>query len=448
MSVLSAEKLGKRYFTGASSHHKTGVGDLLREILRLSPRVKSHKDEFWAVRGVDLSIGPGEGVGVIGLNGSGKTTLMKLLAGILTPDAGHVVASGSIQAMISLGAGFNPRLTGRENILNATALRGLNPKEARGRIDEIVAFADIEKFIDSPVETYSSGMAARLGFSLCVHTNPAIIVIDEALSVGDQSFRNKCLVKLEELKRSGTAMVLVSHSMTQVIQFCERAVWLDEGTVRAQGPVRQVTDAYIDHVESIQVGQSEAPKMRSGAAGAVGRGEPSNLPRVELPAQAGEGIFGMILPPTNKITDICARIHGTGPDRLAIAAEDSLSLEYQFALREWVDGLNVSLNICREDGQLMTTISTLNGDLLADRHEGVVSGRVNIRCTHLAPGRYTVVMPIHEGQSYLFRGIIGSFSVTSNGKMYWGLMHMPYSYEVADVEPQPVGCQTDPVDES
>lgn len=200
----------------------------------------------WALQNVSLRIERGSTVGIIGANGAGKSTLLKLISRILQPDAGRLVVNGHVAALIELGAGFHPELTGRENILINAVIMGLSRQQVSERMPAIVAFAGIGEAIDDPVRTYSSGMYARLGFAVAMHVDPDILLIDEILSVGDAAFTRKCQVALDSFKRQNRAIVVVSHSLETVASFCDRAIWMEHGRVRQMGPVDAVIAAYSE----------------------------------------------------------------------------------------------------------------------------------------------------------------------------------------------------------
>ena len=201
-----------------------------------------------AVDGVSLEVAPGTTIGLIGRNGSGKSTLLKLLAGITKPTTGTVRVRGRVSALIELGAGFHPEISGRENIFINGVMLGLTKREIAERFDEIVEFAEIEDFIDSPVKTYSSGMYMRLGFAVAVHVDPDVLLIDEVLAVGDEGFSLKCLDKFAEFRRRGKTIVLVTHGLSLVERYCDEAVWVDAGRVRGHGDPRHVVHAYTTDV--------------------------------------------------------------------------------------------------------------------------------------------------------------------------------------------------------
>lgn len=205
---------------------------------------RARYEEFWALKDVSFEVPTGATFGIIGSNGSGKSTMLKCLAGILFPEQGSVKVNGRLSALLELGAGFHPELTGRENVFLNGAILGLSRKEIQRRLDEIVEFAGLVDFIDTPVKNYSSGMTVRLGFAIAANVDPEVLLIDEVLAVGDASFQRKCAEKIEEFRESGRTIVLVSHATGQVEQLCEHALWLERGDVRMQGPSLEVVAAY------------------------------------------------------------------------------------------------------------------------------------------------------------------------------------------------------------
>jgi ABC-type polysaccharide/polyol phosphate transport system ATPase subunit len=223
-------------------------------------RGKTEGDWRWVLLDVDVSIGPGEAVGLLGTNGSGKSTLLKVLNGVMQPYAGRVDVQGRIGALIDVRGGIHPDLTGRENVYLYGSLVGLTRKQVAQRFDEIVAFAELEHAVDRQVKFYSTGMQMRLGFAVASHVDPDILLVDEVLAVGDATFQQKCLDRIGLVLRRGTTLVFVSHDLAAVEATCDRGVWLDEGVVAADGPVRESLAAYRTHVESeVQVVAAEGP---------------------------------------------------------------------------------------------------------------------------------------------------------------------------------------------
>ena len=205
-------------------------------------------EEFTALDNVSLEVGVGEAVGIIGHNGSGKSTLLKCMAKILTPESGHITLNKRMAALLELGAGFHPELSGRDNVYLNAAILGMARKEIELRFDEVVKFSGLEKFIDSPVKTYSSGMYVRLAFAVAINVDPELLLIDEILAVGDVTFQQKCMEKFVDFREQGRTLVLVTHDTSSVRHFCDRAIWLDSGKIRAQGKPADVIDEYTEYM--------------------------------------------------------------------------------------------------------------------------------------------------------------------------------------------------------
>ena len=227
---------------------------------------------------MSFDVPKGSTFGVIGENGSGKSTLLKLLAGITKPTRGSLVVDGRISALIELGAGFHPEISGRENVAINGIMLGLTRRQIDERFDEIVAFAELERFIDAPVKTYSSGMYARLGFAVAIHVDPDVLLIDEVLAVGDEAFTRKCLDKIGEFRRRGKTIVIVTHSLGLVEKMCDDVLWLRGGTVANQGDPKRVVDAYLTYVaggeEALLAGEHPGEVGAASSRGAPGDGAP------------------------------------------------------------------------------------------------------------------------------------------------------------------------------
>jgi lipopolysaccharide transport system ATP-binding protein len=251
--ALRAEGLGKAYRIYRSPQ------DRLKQLLW--GRWRPQYEEFWALRDVDLTVGRGETLGVIGRNGAGKSTFLQLVCGTLNPSTGSVKVGGRIAAMLELGSGFNPRFTGRENVILSASILGLTAGEIKERFAAIEAFADIGAFIDQPVHSYSSGMYARLAFAVCAHVDADILIVDEILAVGDVAFQQKCMRFLHNFRRHGT-LLFVSHDAHAVVRLCDRVLWLDHGTVRDYGDAREMVRRY--HVAQSELMAQEASGFRAG----------------------------------------------------------------------------------------------------------------------------------------------------------------------------------------
>lgn len=217
---------------------------LAKELFRKLLQRPSSVDHVWALRNINLEIGPGEAVGVVGANGSGKSTLLSLVAKTAYPTEGYVAVNGRIGPLLELGAGFHPDLTGYENIFLNGSLLGMHRQRVEEQLESIIEFSGISEFIDTPIQTYSTGMAARLGFAVIAHSEPDILLVDEALSVGDAQFQTRCEQAMLNFLASGTTMLLVSHDLVTIERVCHRVVWLDQGRIRDQGPVRDILNSY------------------------------------------------------------------------------------------------------------------------------------------------------------------------------------------------------------
>jgi lipopolysaccharide transport system ATP-binding protein len=208
------------------------------------------QDEFWALRDINFELAPGKMAGIIGRNGSGKSTLLRLTGGVGKADQGTIITQGRVGALIDLGAGFHPDLTGRENVFINGVISGLTRREVRQKFDSIVAFAELDDFIDSPLRIYSMGMQMRLAFAVAIHIQPNILLIDEVLAVGDLAFQNKCLDRIAQFKAQGCTILLVSHDAGLVGKLCDEVLWLDKGKVVARGDAQEVVERYVDEMEA------------------------------------------------------------------------------------------------------------------------------------------------------------------------------------------------------
>jgi ABC-type polysaccharide/polyol phosphate transport system ATPase subunit len=240
--VIELSGVGKCYYL-----HKHKVFLFKEAANRLLGR-RAEREEFWALREVNLSIGAGESVAVVGRNGAGKSTLLGLVAGTVYPTSGSVAVTGRVGALLELGAGFHPDLTGSENIYLNASLLGLQKAQVDGLFEKIVAFSGLEEFIDVPLRNYSSGMQVRLGFSVAAHTDPEVMLLDEVFAVGDQEFQHKCLDKMEEFKALRKTMLFVGHNLETLRGICRRAVWIEHGRVLADGPFEEVLKRYETQV--------------------------------------------------------------------------------------------------------------------------------------------------------------------------------------------------------
>src|SRR5215218_1256656 len=256
--AIKVEGLSKQYLIGEKQEKYKTLRDTIIETATLpyrklrtlmsgaqSQEVK--KEEFWALNSISFEVKQGEVVGVIGRNGAGKSTLLKILSRITEPTSGELRMSGRVASLLEVGTGFHPELTGRENIYLNGAILGMSRAEIKRKFDEIVAFSEVERFLDTPVKRYSSGMYVRLAFAVAAHLEPEILIVDEVLAVGDASFQQKCLGKMRDVStRDHRTVLFVSHNMAAIQALCQRALWLDDGRVAEDGPTSEVIDYYLE----------------------------------------------------------------------------------------------------------------------------------------------------------------------------------------------------------
>lgn len=238
--MIKVENLSMRFNIG-----KEKIDNFKEYIIKLIKKELFYK-EFWALRDINFEVKKGEFIGIVGLNGAGKSTLLKLIAGVLKPTKGKVQTRGKIAPLIELGAGIDASLTGRENIFLNGALLGYSKKLITEKFDEIVEFSELEQFLDVPVKNYSSGMIARLGFSVATIIKPDILIVDEILSVGDFKFQQKCYKKINKMIESGTTVLFVSHSSGQIEKLCDKVLWLDKGCVKGYGDTKEILNRYYE----------------------------------------------------------------------------------------------------------------------------------------------------------------------------------------------------------
>jgi lipopolysaccharide transport system ATP-binding protein len=339
-------------------------------------RGRTGRGRIRAVDDVSLTVEQGEMLGVIGRNGSGKSTLTRILGGVMQPDRGAVRTIAQPNGLLDLTAGMHPDLTGRENILIAGVLSGLLRPEVRKRTDAIIAFAELERYIDNPVRSYSAGMKLRLGFAVAVHVEPRILLIDEVLSVGDLAFQQKCLDRIQEFLQRGCAIVLVSHDLGQIRSYCDRVLWLDAGKVRAIGPAQQVADAYE---------QASADRI----ALARGAARPDRLAAHGVTLKAGENWFGT---QAVRIKRVALLDKGSRP-LTSFETGGSLGVELELGVAEpLVEGAHASVTFTDEKGHLALDLNTqVDGVDLSVPSDGMTVA-IRFERMDLSPGEYRVTV--------------------------------------------------------
>jgi len=253
--ILQVNNIGKKYKIGGKKQKYLSIGDSLGNLLKFKKHSK--RKEFWALQDVSFTVNPGESIGIIGKNGAGKSTLLKVLSKITPPTTGNIYARGRVASLLEVGTGFHPELTGRENVFLNGSILGLSRIEIASKFDAIVDFSGVEKFLETPLKHYSSGMQLRLAFAVAAHLEPEILVIDEVLAVGDAAFQKKCLGKMDEVSKSGRTILFVSHNMAAVRQLCSRAILLSHGKVIENGDTNFVVDKYFESISDVNEFKSE-----------------------------------------------------------------------------------------------------------------------------------------------------------------------------------------------
>ena len=369
----------------------TDRGNTLKERLLFAGRRKHQ--EHWVLKGISFQVRRGEAVGLIGENGCGKSTTLKMLTKILYPDEGTIVMNGRVSSLIELGAGFHPDLSGRENIYTNASIFGLSRKEIDSRLGEIIAFSELEDFIDHPVRTYSSGMYMRLAFAVAINVDADILLIDEILAVGDAAFQAKCFAKMQEIKAKGTTIVIVSHAMAQLEQFCERSIWIEDGVIRMDGVPRDVHPHYMERMsrknQERRTAEAETGAEENEPEEQKEKDEAGNLKRW------GSGEARM-----TAVTVLDAE----GKERNAFTPWEPFTIRIDYTAEKELKDAVVGLALYRADGVLVYGTNTLidTSEPVCLRTSGVIDLLVD--GLPLANGKYTVDLALHrpDGFNYDF----------------------------------------------
>ena len=374
-AVIKIDNLSKCYEVYDKPHKR------LLQMLFRGKRKYFH--EFWALKGTSLEVKPGETVGIIGSNGSGKSTLLQMLCGTLNPSSGSITVKGRVAALLELGAGFNPEFTGKENVYLNAAILGLSRDEIDSQYAAIEEFAEIGEFISQPVKTYSSGMYVRLAFSVAVHTNPSILVVDEALSVGDARFQAKCLDRIKQMKESGVSILFVSHDVAAVRTLCDRALWLDKGIVRGLGDVFPVTAQYTEHLFNKAPNTGNAPSKAIGDTEQHNASQPINHWGSHIGIIQDAGIYD-----------------STGVKKNLYSDHEKMIVKIGFNIEalKSTEGLSVSFSIKNLSGSDLIVGSTWNDKLefsTEERNQEVSFELENPLCS----GEYLLVAAIENRSS-------------------------------------------------
>ncbi|MGE0361074.1 MAG: ABC transporter ATP-binding protein [Vicinamibacterales bacterium] len=363
-------------------------------------------ETFEALRGVSFSVPKGCTYGVIGRNGSGKSTLLKCVAGITRPTTGTVAVDGRTSALIELGAGFHPEISGRENVFINGIMLGLSKREIQKRFDEIVEFAELKEFIDAPVKTYSSGMYMRLGFAVAIHVDPDVLLVDEVLAVGDQGFTVKCLDKFAEFRRRNRTILLVTHSLDLVEKFCDQALWLDKGRTHGEGDPKRVVTAYIVDVEKAEeqlLAREEAARVAHAAepaAPADAAAQPQNpVDTGEAPRDMFKSTEGRWGSREVEITSV-ALTAASGDAAHVFHSGDPLTVHVGFRAHEPIRDFVFGLGIFNADGLCCYGTNTNLEDLEPERLSGEGEVRFVIDRLDLVEGTYKFDVAVHKLDGY------------------------------------------------
>lgn len=369
-SVIRVENLGKKYILGHQREERyttlrDSIANSAKGLLKSVRRGKSQdgdpsSEEFWALKDVSFDIKQGDRVGIVGRNGAGKSTLLKILSRITEPTNGSIRIKGRVASLLEVGTGFHPELTGRENISLNGAILGMSKVEIASKFDEIVAFAEVEKFLDTPVKRYSSGMYVRLAFSVAAHLEPEILIVDEVLAVGDAQFQKKCLGKMEDVGKEGRTVLFVSHNMATVTTLCQRGIWLVDGEVNLDASAELVTSKYLTY-------------------GVENSGE------VLLKSPAKNQRFWF-----KKISLIDAKSHVTA--NFDVREPIKICLEYEVAQK--IDNLEIGFKVFNSFGITIFTVDR-SLSLSSELSVGNYLAEIEIPRLFLSPGSYTINIAAH-----------------------------------------------------
>jgi lipopolysaccharide transport system ATP-binding protein len=369
-----------------------------------------------ALDGISFAVAAGEAFGVIGGNGSGKSTLLKVVAGILKPSAGRVEVRGRLAALIELGAGFHPEISGRENVYINGAVLGLGRREIDRRFDDIVAFSGLAEFIDQPVKTYSSGMYVRLGFAVAVHTDPEVLLVDEVLAVGDEAFAHRCLRRIEEHLAAGGTLLFVSHDLALVEDLCDRVLWLERGRPRLLGEPRRVVDAYRQ-----AVAEEEGREHREAKARREGRApeevEPGSPAAAEVDDRGEPLRWGSRRAEIERAR-LVAGAPGAGAERYHVESGEPVTFEIEARAPEPLTDFVFGVAVATPRGVECWGTNTELAGLEAGRFSGRARIRLVCPSLRLGPGEYLVDVAVHarDGTPYDYRRKLFAFTVTARDR--------------------------------
>lgn len=407
--VLSVQGVSKKFCRSLKRSLFYGLQDIATELIgvrKQNPQLRYN--EFWALKDVSFTLRRGEALGLVGANGSGKTTLLRIISGLIRPDTGSIWLKGRVAPLIALGAGFSPILTGRENIYANMSILGLTTPEIDARFDQVVEFAEIGEAIDAPVQSYSSGMAARLGFACAIHTDPDILLIDEVLAVGDAKFRAKCERKLAELLQNGTSFVLVSHFFQGILNTCHQGIYLSKGNLVAAGSAREIMDRYEQDLFSIKREPTGFPLILPEKSAAESTG--ADLASIYFKDAAGQLVES---PVSGEPLHICARCQ----------------------VRRSIEAISLFVAIYHpaKDNSLVLHLSSAYDQETFAVAAGEYELRVYLPYLGLLPGSYTLNVYLKDGPLYMLDAYESMrFTVNGKEKLNRGQFYQPHEWQISD----------------
>lgn len=371
----------KKYYKKFASRHKFAT---LKSALVNRTLFQDLKKEeiFEALKGVSFKLEEGKTLSIIGQNGSGKSTMLKILAGISKPTAGKVAIDGRISALIELGAGFHPEISGRENIFINGIILGLTKKKIQEKYDEIVKFAELEEFIENPVKTYSSGMHMRLGFSIAINVDPDILLIDEVLAVGDASFVPKCLDKINEFKRKGKTIIFVSHDLSTVERISDDVIWLHEGKIKMRGYPKRITDAYLEFIGKKDVKKAEQQHKEEEQEGEKNKEKRWGSREIEIK--------------NVKMMD------KKGNEKYIYESDEPFSIEFDVEAKREEDDFVFGLGVFNSEGVNCYGTNTFMEDMKSKSIKGKGKVKINVPALNLVNGSYFLDLAVHKRDGYPF----------------------------------------------
>jgi len=431
-AVISLEGVGKTYKRFAKPSDRFWQAVWPSAFRSASQTSAAEANEFVALAPLNLQVQRGEALGLIGRNGAGKSTLLQMVCGTLNPSSGSVVVNGKIGALLELGAGFNPEFTGRENVFLAAAVMGFSGAETDALYESIVEFSGIREFIDQPVKTYSSGMYVRLAFSIATSANPDILVIDEALSVGDGAFAKKSFERIMQLKAQGTTVLFCSHSMYQVESFCDRAVWLDHGQVQMEGPASNVVAAYTDSLRAeVGEGASHAAVTMASPHGEADAKDIGNLDSnalVTLATNATTAPTGL-----TRILGIEVSADGVlGRELQAVSLQSNVQITVRFESDPTQPCPTFATGFALPDGQIFTSAYTLFDGVTIERDaQGRGQATVVFEKLPLMKGRFSIGAYLFDERALHVYDVVlqaATVVVTQPG-VHQGFVQLPHRWQ-------------------